>query len=81
MDCLTWLGMSTRPDIATITNILAKYTTKCTKAHINQVKQVIRHLKGTKTLDLQFTSKQMSKIESQHVKFLIQEITLMCDTN
>jgi hypothetical protein len=36
--CLTWLAMSTRPDIATITNILAKYTTKCTKEHIGQVK-------------------------------------------
>jgi hypothetical protein len=78
--CLTWLAMSTRPDIATITNILAKYTTKCTKAHINQVKRVIRYLKGTKTLGIQFTSKQMTKIES-HVKFPIQQVTSMCDAN
>jgi deoxyuridine 5'-triphosphate nucleotidohydrolase len=78
--CLTWLAMSTRPDIATITNILAKYTTKCTKAHINQVKRVIRYLKGTKTLGIQFSSKQMNKIES-HVKFPIQDITSMCDAN
>jgi deoxyuridine 5'-triphosphate nucleotidohydrolase len=78
--CLTWLAMSTRPDIATITNILAKYTTKCTKAHITQVKRVIRYLKGTKSLGIQFTSKQMSKIES-HVKFPIDNVTSMCDAN
>jgi hypothetical protein len=77
---LTWLSMSTRPDIATITNILAKYTTKCTKAHIDQVKRVIRYLKGTKTLGIQFTSKQQSKIES-HVKFPIDNVTSICDAN
>jgi hypothetical protein len=78
--CLTWLTMSTRPDIATITNILAKYTTKCTKAHIQQVKRVIRYLKGAKTLGIQFTSKQQTKIES-HIKFPIQNITSLCDAN
>jgi hypothetical protein len=78
--CLTWLAMSTRPDIATITNILAKYTTKCTKEHIKQVKRVIRYLKGTKTLGIQFTSKQQSKVES-HIKFPIDNITSLCDAN
>ena len=29
--CLNWLSISTRPDIATITNILSKYTAKPTQ--------------------------------------------------
>ena len=65
---LTWLSISTRPDIATITNILAKYTTKCTKGHLDKVKRTIRYLKGTKSLGISFSSKNQQKLES-HVKF------------
>ena len=79
--CLTWLSISTRPDIATITNILAKHTTKCTPAHIDQVKRTIRYLKGTKTLGVSFSSLHQQKLES-HVKFPIEDpITGLCDAN
>ena len=79
--CLTWLSISTRPDIATITNILAKYTTKCTSKHIDQVKRTIRYLKGTKTLGISFTSRNQNKLES-HVKFPMDNpITGLCDAN
>ena len=79
--CLTWLSISTRPDIATITNILAKYTTKCNNGHIDQVKRTIRYLKGTKSLGVSFSSKIQQKLES-HVKFPIDApITGLCDAN
>jgi hypothetical protein len=78
--CLMWLSMSTRPDIATITNILAKYTTKCTEQHINYVKHVIRYLKGSKSLGISYHSDKIKKVES-HVKFPLDTITSLCDAN
>ena len=79
--CLTWLSISTRPDIATITNILAKYTTKCNSGHIDQVKRTIRYLKGTKTLGISFSSKNQDKLES-HIKFPVDDpIMGLCDAN
>jgi hypothetical protein len=81
--CLTWLSTCTRPDIATITNILAKYTHTPTKAHIDHVKYVIKYLKATKTLGICFSSdSRISNIES-HVKFPIPKntVTPLCDAN
>ena len=80
--CLTWLSISTRPDIATITNMLAKYTTKATKSHIQHVKRVIKYLKGTKTLGISFNTQIDSKVES-FVKFPLpsDRITSLCDAN
>jgi hypothetical protein len=80
--CLTWLSLSTRPDIATITNLLAQYTVKATQSHINAAKRVVRYLKGTKTLGISFSSKQQNKLES-HVKFPIDPttVTSLCDAN
>jgi deoxyuridine 5'-triphosphate nucleotidohydrolase len=78
--CLTWLSMSTRPDIATITNLLAKYTTKCTDAHITHVKHVIKYLKGTKSLGVSYHSKNLAKVEA-HVQFPLDTITSLCDAN
>ena len=39
--CLNWLSISTRPDIATITNLLAKHTAKPSKDHITAAKRVV----------------------------------------
>jgi hypothetical protein len=80
--CLTWLSLSTRPNTATITNLLAQYTVKATPSHINAAKRVIRYLKGTKTLGISFNSKQQNSLES-HVKFPIDPstVTSLCDAN
>ena len=67
---LTGLSTSTRPDIATITNILAKYTANPSKGHIAAAKRVVKYLKGTRTLRIAFHSKQSSKLQS-FVKFPI----------
>ena len=37
-----WLSMSTRPDLATVTNMIAKYVKKPTKGHITAAKRVLR---------------------------------------
>lgn len=65
---LQWLATSTRPDIATITNILSQYTHKASKGHLDAVKRVIRYLKGTKNLGIAFHSNKNNSIES-FVKF------------
>ena len=41
-----WLSTATRPDIATITNILSAYLHKSTPLHLAVVKHVIKCIKG-----------------------------------
>ena len=38
---LTWLSMSTRPDLSTVTNLLAKYVASPSKGHITAAKRVL----------------------------------------
>ena len=79
---LNWLSMSTRPDIAPVTNFLAKYTTTATKNHIQAAKHVVRYLKGMQNLGISFHSKDNSTLNS-HVKFPIDSstITALTDAN
>ena len=80
--CLNWLSISTRPDISTITNMIAKYTVIPTKGHINAVKRVIKYLKGTKSKGILFSTAPTTKI-SAYVKFPIptNEVVSLCDEN
>ena len=80
--CLNWLSISTHPDIATITNMIAKYTIIPTKGHIDAIKRVIKYLQGTKSKGILFTTTPASKI-SAYVKFPIQnnQVVSMCDAN
>jgi hypothetical protein len=80
--CLNWLSISTRPDIATITNMIAKYTIIPTKGHIDAVKRVIKYLKGTKCKGILFTTSSSTKI-SAYVKFPVptNKVVSMCDAN
>ena len=82
LGCLNWLSISTRPDIATITNLLAKYTAHPSPGHLTHVKHVIRYLKGTKSKGIAFSTAPNSKLES-FVKFPIcpSTITSLCDAN
>ena len=79
----TWLSMSTRPDIATITNILAKYVKSPSRGHIEAAKRILRYLKGTATKGITFSSHQHSNIEA-FVKFPLPPspaITALTDAN
>jgi hypothetical protein len=82
LGCLNWLTISTRPDIATITNLLAKYTANLSPGHLTHVKHVIRYLKGTKAKGICFTTQRHAQLES-FVKFPIDPttVTSMCDAN
>ena len=82
LGCLNWLSISTRPDIATITNLLAKHTANPSKGHLNHVKYVIRYLKGTKSKGIKFSTTPNAHLES-FVKFPIDPstVTSLCDAN
>jgi len=57
---LLWLSIGTRPDLSTITNILAQYQNRPSRKHIAAAKYAIRYLKGTKELGLTFSSEGQS---------------------
>ena len=49
-----WLAQATRPDIATITNMLASYQTVPTPTHIDAAKRVLAYLVHTKDKGISF---------------------------
>ena len=53
---LQWLSSCTRPDIAVITSILAKYQSNPSPGHYDSGKYVLRYLLGTNTLGISFHS-------------------------
>ena len=59
---LNWLSTQTRPDLSTITNIIAQYNSNCSPGHIDAAKYVIRYLIGTKDLGIKFSSKNNSDL-------------------
>ena len=61
---LNWISTQTRPDLSTITNIIAQYNSKCSPGHIEAAKYAIRYLKGTPDLGIKFSSSSCSDIES-----------------
>ena len=79
---LNWLAISTRPDIATITSILAQYMQNPSKGHIIAAKNVIKYLKGTSELGISFHTNRDSSIQS-FVKFPLDpsSIHAMSDAN
>ena len=78
---LTWLSTSTRPDIATITNMLARYNHKASGGHINHAKYVVKYLKGTASKGITFSTHNTQKL-SAYVKFPITPtLTALSDAN
>ena len=65
---LTWLSMSTRPDISTVTNMLAKYVKSPSKGHIDAAKRVLRYIKGTINKGITFSTHNNSRLAA-YVKF------------
>jgi len=53
---LLWLSQGTRPDLATITNILAMHQSNPSKRHIESAKYAIKYVKGTKNHGICFDS-------------------------
>ena len=77
---LNWLSISTRPDITTITNMLAKYSAKPSHAHIDSAKYIIKHLKGSKDMGIHFATESNSEVEA-FIKFPGANKTLVAQTD
>lgn len=57
--CFPWVSSLTQPDIAHAVSQLSRFNAAWTDVHWSQAKQVLRYLKGTKTLKITF-SRQIS---------------------
>ena len=79
---LNWLACGTRPDIATITNILAQHIHHATPSHIKAAKHVLRYLNGSRDHGIAFSTKTTTDISS-YVKFPVDPTKFMsqCDAN
>jgi hypothetical protein len=63
ISALMYLANCTRPDIAFVVNLLARFSAKPTKRHWNGVKHILRYLKGTKDLGLFYKAGEDSNIK------------------
>jgi len=79
---LLWLSQGTRPDLATITNMLAKYQSCPSPGHLAAAKYAIKYLKGTIEYGVQFTSSDNIDLLS-FVNFPIErkQLTGLSDAN
>ena len=68
---LNWLTTRTRPDIATITNMLSAYLHNATHSHLSAAKNVIKYLTGTSDFGICFSTKHKKSLEA-FVKFPIE---------
>jgi len=72
---LLWLSQGTRPDLATVTNMLAKYQNCPSPGHISAAKYAIKYLKGSTEYGIKFTNTTNIDLLS-FVNFPIQRKTL-----
>ena len=79
---LNWLATSTRPDLSPITNILAKYSSNPSEGHLAHAKHVLKYLKGTMNLGIEFSSKDNANLQS-FLKFPIDhdKVLALTDAN
>ena len=77
-----WLATATRPDIATVTNMLAQYQHYPSPGHLEAAKYVLRYLKGTKGKGITLSTKSNPTLQS-FVKFPIvpDKVTAITDAN
>jgi len=61
---LLWLSQGTRPDLSTITNMLARHQNDPNDKHISSAKHAIKYLKGTKSRGIMFNSNTEDKLTS-----------------
>jgi hypothetical protein len=59
-----WLATQTRPDISTITNILAQHNSNPSHGHIDAARYILQYLKGTSNLGISFSTLPNSNLES-----------------
>ena len=77
---LNWLSQGTRPDLATITSMLAKYQNSPSKAHLDATRYAIRYVKQTRHLGISFDSNFQSNLQS-YIHFPLDPLTATTDAN
>ena len=77
---LNWLSQGTRPDLATITSMLAKYQNSPTRAHVEAARYAIRYVKQTRHLGIHFDSNFRPNLQS-YVHFPLDPLTATTDAN
>ena len=77
---LNWLSQGTRPDLSTITSMLAKYQNSPTATHVEAAKYAIRYAKQTHNLGIQFNSNYQPNIQS-YIKFPLDPLTSTTEAN
>ena len=78
-----WMLQATRPDLTTITSILAKFQHSPSPGHIGAARHVLKYLNGTKDLGISFHSNKYFNIQS-FVNFPIRgdiKLSAACDAN
>lgn len=61
---LNWMSHGTRPDLTTVTSMLAKYQNSPHQGHLKAAKYAIRYVLQTKHLDISFDSNYKPKLQS-----------------
>ena len=77
---LNWLSQGTRPDLSTITSMLARYQNSPTQKHIDAARYAIRYVKQTRHLGIHFDSNFQSNLQS-FVHFPLDPLTATTDAN
>lgn len=77
---LNWLSQGTRPDLSTITSMLAKYQNSPTKQHVEAARYAIRYFKQTRKLGIIFDSNFQPHVQS-YVQFPLDPLTALTDAN
>ena len=61
---LLWLSMGTRPDLCTVTSLLAQNQSNPSPGHLSAAKYVLRYLAGTSSLGISFHTNQQLTLQS-----------------
>jgi hypothetical protein len=79
---LIWLSQATRPDISTITNMLAKYQANPSPGHLVSAQYVLKYLKGTIHKGIRYSSEDTTHLSS-FLKFPLDptKLTAQADAN
>ena len=59
---LMYLANCTRPDIAFSVNLLARYSSTPTKRHWNEIKHILRYLRGTSDMGVYYSKESKSQL-------------------
>ena len=82
MGDLTWLSISTRPDVTAILSLLSEHTHTPSQAHLTYALHVVKYLASTKSLGLLFSSDSHEPLHSfVHFKDASNTLQVLCDAN